>query len=135
MEYNVQKIIASRPADVVKNTIILNKDQLEDIMHVYISPEIARDFKMFEIHELTDSGLVELDIPENVKMMRNWVDINMSALNQKSGQHSYRISLFNKSANTVVSLYFSYIIQDDNPDKPYVYMDGSNKCTVCCKCK
>lgn len=134
MEYNVQKIVASRPEDVPKNTIIINKNQLEDVMHVYISPELARDFKMFEIHELTDFGLVEISLSDNVKMVRNWVDIKMSALNVKSGQHSYRISLFNKCEKITLSVYFSYIVQDDNPDKPYVYMDGSN-CSKCCRCK
>lgn len=135
MEYDVQKLIASKPEDVPKNTLIFNKSQLEDVTHVYMSPELARDFKMFQIHELTNSGIVELEVPENVKMIRNWVDIKTSVLNQKPGQHSYRISLFNKDTHDTVSVYFSYIIQDDNPDKPYVYMDGSNNCNRCCKCK
>ena len=36
----------------------------------------------------------------------------------------------------VFSLYISYSIQDDNPDKPYIYMDGKEDnddgiCNIC----
>ena len=52
----------------------------------------------------------------------------MQYLNLKSGKHTYRLMFVERYTDTDFSLYFSYIIQDDSPEKPYVYMkeDGAS---------
>lgn len=134
MDYPVMEIVASDGTDVPSNLKIFNTYEVSNILHVYITPDTFRDFSLYEMHELSSSGLVEVEIPGNIQMNRNWIDIQTTCLNLGIGQHSYRISLFNPTTHDVVYQYFSYIIQNDNPDKSYVYMDKcSNSCCKCCK--
>lgn len=51
-----------------------------------------------------------------------WLDIDVSALNLDIGHHNYQLKYFNHEFGTYVILYFTYIIQNDNPDRPYYYM-------------
>lgn len=121
MEYPVFKLNACKYEDLNKNTPVFNKNAFEYFLYVYIEPELARNFQLFQVDELGDT-LVEVPLSFNIKKERNWVKILFSVLNQTPGQHIYKISMIGGCSNDVMSLYFSYIVQDDNPDKSYVYM-------------
>lgn len=54
---------------------------------------------------------------------RPWVDIPWINLNREAGQHVYKLSFMNKNQTRFVTKYFAYIVQDSNPDKPFIYME------------
>ena len=53
---------------------------------------------------------------------RPWLRIVFPVLDQDAGLHIYKITFVNRYTDDVVSAYISYTIQDDNPNKPYIYM-------------
>ena len=54
-----------------------------------------------------------------------WVDISKSILDVTAGSHLYRLSFIDIYTNDIFFVYFSYIIQDKDVEKPYLYMkDG-----------
>ena len=67
---------------------------------------------------------------------RPWIRIDSCILDTSIGQHTYRFQFINRETDDVYSLYLSYIIQDDNPDRPYVYMnekegESDGICNIC----
>lgn len=50
------------------------------------------------------------------------IRIPSELINQSVGKHTYKITMLNEINNEFESYYFSYIIQTDNLDKPYIYM-------------
>ena len=121
MEYPVFKLNACKYQDLNKNTPVFNINTFEYVLYVYLEPELSKDFQIFQLEELGDCA-VEIPLNCNIHRERNWVRILSSVLNQDPGQHVYKLSLVGGCSNDVISLYFSYIVQDDNPDKSYVYM-------------
>lgn len=55
--------------------------------------------------------------------MRPWLRVPVDVLNKDIGQHTYKLHFVNIHTSLELDLYIQYIIQDDNPDKPYIYMN------------
>jgi hypothetical protein len=54
---------------------------------------------------------------------RPWIDIKSTALNMDVGHHVYKLHFRQKYTNVLSNLFFAYTIQNDNPEKPYIYMN------------
>ena len=52
-----------------------------------------------------------------------WLVVPSSAFGKIPGLQSYRLSFQEKELGRTFDLYFSVIVQNDNPDKPYIYMN------------
>ena len=51
-----------------------------------------------------------------------WLKVPTELLDTTAGKKVYKIHLKHKCLDDTMSLYFGYNIQDDEPDKSYVYM-------------
>ena len=51
-----------------------------------------------------------------------WVDVPWKSMDRTAGYHLYKLSFMNKHVNSYVTFYFSYIIQDNNVHKSFLYM-------------
>lgn len=60
-------------------------------------------------------------------ILRPWIEIESKVLDTKPGLHIYMLKWINKVTLDVHLQYFSYSIQTDNPEKPYIYMDRDKK--------
>ncbi len=81
-----------------------------------------------EIYNLNASE--SLDYSDYVTRDENrpWIDIQSSILDVTAGQHTYRMTFNRLGEKLSATCWFSYIIQDNNPEKPYIYMDrGEDK--------
>lgn len=58
---------------------------------------------------------------------RIWYKFKSELLNMETGYHQYRMSFRNNFTGDTCLLYFAYIIQNNNPDKPYYYMETARK--------
>lgn len=134
MEYPVLKIESSTYHELPINTTVLGKEQLEYYTWIHLPHDLSRDFALVQIDNIDDS------LPKEVKRAfinrkpgKPWIRIRTGALNQSIGLHRYKITLVNKTSDDVVSLYFAYIMQDNNPDKPYIYMrkEGKDESNFC----
>ena len=105
-----------------KGCEVINKATLLDKFHLECDPELMINSNLISIKEIPDGN--ELN-PEEVfeKINNSWIDISVSNLNTNPGYHLYRITMQDKSFSDLFILYFSYVIQDDNPEKSYIYVD------------
>lgn len=128
-EYEATTLQAVRYEDLAKQCKVFNLSTLDYHIWIYLNPETIRDaymYKAIEIGPKADNSKLFKDTI--VRESECWVRANMQYLNNKPGKHTYRLMFANRYDDTDFSLYFSYIIQDDNPEKPYVYMkeDGAS---------
>ena len=125
MDKYVFKLEADSKKDLPKHTKIINIHDVEYFLWIHIPEELSWDFELFQLDEIIFSGLVEVDFQGLIERegRRPWFKLNSGLLNKEIGKHIYKMSMVNRKTNDVISLYFSYIIQDDNPDKPYIYMN------------
>lgn len=111
----------------ISNSVILSLDYMDDYVFVKLPDDALLDNKITSISEISYTLPDETNEPEFECMCnRPWLKIKFNTLNTDIGMHIYRISLFNNYTEDSGSLYFSYQIQNSNPDKPYIYMNREN---------
>ena len=85
---------------------------------------VDREFVLYQVEQL-EPDISDVDISAYVEdccCSHNWLDISVCGLNLSQGYHKYIICFINKFTNETYSLFFAYIINDDHPDKDYIYM-------------
>ena len=103
-------------------TKIYNSKDFSETVCVKLPPEMPRDMDLTEIYDLNASK--DLDFADFVTRdeQRPWIDIQISILDLTVGQHIYRMTFNKPDVKLKATCWFSYIIQDNNPEKPYIYM-------------
>lgn len=115
--------------DLAKNSKVFNLTTLNYHLWIYLNPETVRDtyfYKASEIGPEADNSKIFEDT--FVRESQCWIRVNMQYLNLRPGKHTIKLDFVERYTDTDFSLYVSYIIQDDNPERPYVYMrkDGAS---------
>lgn len=109
---------------------VVRKYEVEYYLYVHIPEELCKLYKLFQVDSIAPKHCT---LPMNQLIQQEcfkpWIRINTAVLDLSIGLHTYKLSMVNTLTNDVVSIYFGYIIQDDDPDKPYVYMK-STECEV-----
>ena len=115
-------IQSSKLSDLPLHTVMYNNKDFSDIVCVKLPPQMPRDMQLVEIYNLNSSE--DLDFMDFVTRDENkpWIDIQSSILDTTVGQHTYRMTFENLGCKLKATCWFSYIIQDNNPEKPYIYM-------------
>lgn len=54
---------------------------------------------------------------------RPWIELNCKDLDSSIGYHVYKLQFIVHRTMDVFDCYFSYTVQDNNPEKPYLYMN------------
>lgn len=113
--------------DALSNSIVLNKSNLESYIWFKIPDNIQK--RSMSLYQITDfnaeNGPADIGFTTETVMRehhRPWIRVNSDILNLKVGFHVLRFHFVDISWDDSASLYFSYTIQDDNPQKSYVYM-------------
>ena len=103
-------------------TKIYNKADFSDVVCIKLPPQLPRDMELMEIYNLDSQE--DLDFTDQVTRdeHRPWVDISSSILDTGVGQHTYRMTFEKPECKLKATCWFSYIIQDNHPEKPYIYM-------------
>lgn len=125
MDIPVLAIEACQYKDLPSHSKVISKNQLEYYTWIHLPPEFGRDFTLFDLSE-TQPTVVE--IPDFYKFVyrqakRPWIRIFTKILNTRVGYHQYRLNFIHDHTSDIVSIYINYTIQDDNPAKPYIYMN------------
>ena len=84
---------------------------------------MPRDMDLTEIYNLNASEDVDFADKTTREEHRPWIDIDRDILDITAGQHVYRMTFQKPDCKLKATCWFSYIIQDNNPEKPYIYMD------------
>lgn len=116
----VSKCIAGSYEDISAHSTIYNVNSISSVMWVQL-PELAKNFLIDSIGQIQPQSTASLDLTE-VTQENIWITIPTSIMDITSGQKIYKIHLTHSQLEDSMTLYFSYTVQDDNPDKSYVYM-------------
>lgn len=110
--------------DLYKETKLFSIHDMEYFLWVKVDPLIARDYKFYEFDEVDSKKKYDLSIQDfcSHDNHRVWFKFNSMLLNRDPGQHVYRMHFVNIKNESTISLYFSYIVQREDVDKPYIYM-------------
>lgn len=123
-EYPVFSLDAVLHDDLASVTSVVNIYDIEHFLWVKVDPVIAQNYRLYELDEVGVDPSCDLDIIKFCTHENNriWYRFSSEILNQDPGQHVYRMHMVNIENETTISLYFSYILQRENAEKPYVYM-------------
>lgn len=109
--------------DLCKHSKVFNKSALNYHLWIYMDPETVREAYFVEAKEIGPHADNSKLFPDTfVRESQCWIRANMEYLDLRPGKHTIQLQMVNRFTDTDFSLYASYFIQDDNPDKPYVYM-------------
>ena len=105
------------------HTKIFNISTIEYFLWIRLPIHQIRDCELFQVDECQPKKreLCWLNFIER-DHQKPWLRITFGILSKDVGMHIYKLSFINKYTNDVVPVYFSYIIQNDNPEKSYIYM-------------
>ena len=121
LEYPVTSIRLTNRPELVYNTPVWNLQTLEDDIWVRIdSRYYSPDNVLVGAYESgSDSLLEDLEVLEK----RPWIKMRKDNINTSPGKHLYGFIFKDTKRKIEYQLFLSYIIQDDDPDKPYIYMN------------
>lgn len=107
------------------NTKIFNKDALGSGVWINL-PAYFSCFAISKIIDISKQKYEEVPFDASTVMQdypHPWIRIDTSILDLVSGMHVYKLVFEPIPKNGMSdSIYISYIIQDDNPETPYIYM-------------
>jgi len=102
---------------------VWNKSTIPYYVYIRVSADIMRECALYQVDEICDKSSRPV-IPHAIVRDTNcWLRATMELLNLDPGHHVYKLSFIRRFDNAVFSLYIAYYVQDDNPEKPYVYMN------------
>lgn len=106
-----------------ENCEVVNCNEVDEYLIVKL-PFNMSGFKLYDILDVSESPVKTVDF-ENVRYdeFHPWVDIPWKNLSRISGKHVYKLSFMDMCRKRYITTYISYIIQDDDPNKPYIYMN------------
>ena len=100
------------------------KSAIDATAYLKLPSYVDGEFVLYQVEQL-EPDISDVDVLAYVKdccCSNSWLDISVYVLNLSQGYHKYRICFINKFTNETYSLFFAYIINDDHPDKDYIYM-------------
>lgn len=138
MSHPAFKVTACMHSELNKYTPVFNTNEFEYKLLVYLNPDICRNFEVYKVSKVVEGEDKELPINGFIERENScWLSILSEILSKQPGQHIYKISLVDKRTSDTCSVYFSYVAQNDSPNKPYVYMRNvdapstSHNCRCC----
>lgn len=113
------------------HTPMLNISSLGGIFYIQIPNEYKR-YQLCSIYDLSGKSPREVDFFGKVQQDHShpWVDVPVEVFSLRSGKHIYRLDFLDIECNLYHRLFVAYIAQDDNPETPYVYMQGRGNTSV-----
>lgn len=111
------------------STVVINTKTLSTYMYIHLPVECVH-LDLFEISQVTAESSSSEDVEvigknDIIKYKDHpWVRIKSKLLDWFPGKHVYklRFEVPHQINTNSVDYYISYVSQEDNPEKPYVYM-------------
>lgn len=112
--------------DLYKATPYISIHDMEYYLWVRVDPEIARGYSLYGLDEVDSEKKYDLNLEDfcSHEPNRPWYKFNSMLLNRDPGKHVYRMHFVNTLDDNTTSLYFSYHVQREDTEKPYVYMEN-----------
>jgi hypothetical protein len=105
------------------NTNVFNIQNFADTVCVKLPNDFPRNFELVGVYNLESNKSIEFEDYVEQLPYKPWVDIKKTVLSTEIGQHTYRLDFMQPGYTIGASCWFSYIIQNNDPKKPYIYMN------------
>ena len=111
---------------------VFSLQEVQHFLFVKVDAEFAKTYELYQVAEIQDKAeyLCDKNLWEH-DPGRIWYRFRSHQLNLTTGYHTYRLSFVNTITNDTALLYIAYVIQNNDPDKPYIYMDKENRKCNC----
>lgn len=112
--------------DAIAHSEVVNVGELSEDIWLRLPDGISKYLTLNSLIKIDqESNSTPVDIKDKVERETNrvWIQIDKSVFDLSAGFHLYRLIFDDSSTETEYSLYFCYHIQDNNPEKPYIYME------------
>lgn len=119
-------LVATNRQDIADHTPVISMTEISYWLIVKIPPEVAENYCLIEIKSCEESAsdkTSEILKYSKCHPGKIWIDIPWNFMHKEIGHHIYRLEFVNKYTDDILFLFFGYIIQNDNPEKPYYYME------------
>lgn len=119
----IKYLVASTYNRINEHVQVFNKSELEYYLWIKLDVDIPSTYVLLNSYELIGGKREESITHVFIRDNPTWIKAPTELLNLLPGYHIYRLEFVETSTSNTVSLYFAYILQDDNPSKPYIYMN------------
>lgn len=115
-------------SEAVTDVPIIKLAEFYDSVFLHIPTDDAKHLELLAIYEIEqDKEPTVVDYAEKLcrDRLTPWLEVNdIDMLNTSAGYHMYQLRFENTATESTESLYLTYNIQTDRPDKTsYVYME------------
>ena len=123
MNYPTFYLDAGTRSQLARINKIISKKSLDPILWVKLPDVIFQDFHIESISDVTNEETYVDSEYYQRDDWRPWIHISLEGLDTEVGYHIYKIVLASLDNLVRANLFFSYRIQDDDADTPYIYMN------------
>lgn len=110
----------------ISNGTVINVDDIFDTFCFEIPHNLIPNVSLLSVRDVESNTNIDASAIDD-KSPKPWIDIQTSALDTKTGVHTYSFTFLNTMIGHRMCLYTSYIIRSNHPDKPYIYIDRSDE--------
>lgn len=116
---------SSKLQELSLHTEVFNLADIPEIICVKLPDSMPRDMELSGIYDLTNNKDVEYSDYVTRDEHRPWIDISTSIMDLSVGQHVYKMTFSKLGIRLTATCWFSYIVQDNFVERPYIYMTES----------
>ena len=107
---------------------VFRRSEFDSIGYVPVHLNVdVKDYRVVSVNSLNPINARLFKEEDNICLHRAWIDIPVTSLDLGIGYHLYTVQLVNIHTNDIANLYFSYTIQNNEPEKPYLYLKPSDQ--------
>ena len=112
--------------EAIIHSEVINVSELQDSIWLRLPDDLAKYLTLSSVNSIGfENNGTQIDITDKYTRDTNrvWIEIHKSVFSLEPGFHMYQLVFDDSGTGSVLNLYFCYHIQDNKPNKDYVYMN------------
>ena len=127
--YPSYMVIACNHDDISKYNKIFNTNDIEYYLWIKLPDNLPSSYRIFDMNEVDSKCNTCIDMMYiNHTAPSKMISVVSNVLNNSTGMHIYKLHVVDTVTENLHPLYISYTIQNDNVDKPYIYVNRECTC-------
>lgn len=112
--------------EAIIHSEVINVGELQDSIWLKLPDDMAKYLTLSCVNSIGfETNGTAIDISDKVTRETNrvWMEVDKSVFSLEPGFHMYQLVFDDSGTGSILNLYFCYHIQDNKPDKDYIYMN------------
>ena len=120
---NTFSVVLCKESELVECRRVFSESEIAPVLSIRVPHEYFT-YSRYGIQQISDSKHA-IDISRYVRPRCSpaWLDICTCGLDVSPGQHDYVVRYYDPSTQSYACAYFGYIIQTENTNKSYLYIN------------